>query len=701
MSSSTQSLRERSKAQVPQLDQTLEAERDQVPTVVKEPEMQVDSLLQSFREHHQSLILDAENAFKVSADARDELQCKLQEEKQRVIELNRKLGELTRKLDETKNGDTTVKLASEKCSHGLTKIALGKSKRELEETRRQVVGLERDSKAAEQKNSDIRQQCDKLLTTLDAVNKRKAHVEAELELSKAESADFQQHLRACEQRNIDLEADLKAATERASGFEEVLKTFKSLFKRINDDMNSLDPSSEQRPTVTQSMSSTPALNEQGTAKQRDSISQTDDSLAHPQPQHSERQASNAMSDKESDILCRNILDELMDTTKNWNSNKYFLKAMDSLTLACHNAKVGPMNLSTMKEKLARGSYTSVTSFKADFDLIITDARRLNRPGNPVRIAAEQLSKIFDREFSSQPTPSHEPQQTERLVQGVNCKKRTAGSSALDTSQYEPAQKRRSLAPTEQSTDTVQPAISGARASLTPASTVSGQSKDATPCPEQTNANYVEGQITTSTQSGIDITLSAVAQLISFTKSPSTITGDWKSLVPDDYKIIAHTTPETAEGLIENALHSHKRDMITLRLLPAAGADNPKFECLLQHLIQLEDFAAVSHVGIDNVQAIYLVPSSKITGYPPGLPGLDHDLLPPTKAEDVLFMVIIFDVAEDNQMKIRNAWDQRMKAVQNFGINGLVRMRDALVRDPLHFQAGEVHGDECGALPDQD
>lgn len=446
-------------------------------------------------------------------------------------------------------------------------------------------------------------------------------------------------------------------------------------------MTTLASPSDKQPIVAQSTSPAPTSNDQGSVEQREPGPQTND--APVPPQSPGFQANNTASDNESDMLhCKSTLDEVMDTTKNWDSNQFFLKAMDSLTLASRDAKVGPMNLGTMKEKLAKGAYNSVTSFKAHFDLMITDARTMNPPRNCVRIAAEQLSKIFDQAFSSRSVPGHEPRETARSAQDTNDKKRKAATDTMNTTQDEPAQKRRSLAPTEQSTEPVQRGIPGARASLTPASTASGQSKDATQDPELNNADHVKGQITTGTRLGIDVTLSAVAQLVSYTKSPSTITGDWKSLVPGDYWITAHALPEKVEHHIGDIFHSSSSDMITLRLLPAAGADKPEFNRFLEYLVQRERFATVSHFGVDSVRDVYLIPSSKKAFYPKFLLGLDRDLLPPAKAEDVLFMVIVFIVADDKRIEFRSVWDRRLAAIRNHDNAGLTSLRNVLKQHPI-------------------
>ncbi|KAG8158657.1 hypothetical protein KVR01_011779 [Diaporthe batatas] len=666
MDASPQSPPARAKAQTPQLERILNTERDKLLTVVREHETKIDSLKRSFKESQQALIDNVEDALNKSYQNRDEIERRLQEEQQRVADL-------TKKLDETKNNEVTTMLAFEKRNHGLTKIDLCQSKSQLAESLRRVVDLVGNLNATERDNSGLRRKCNRLSTTIEAINESKALVEGELELSRSESADIQQRLKTAEQRNMRLEADLKVATERYSGAEVELRTFKSLFNRINDDMSSLAPSSAQQPTVTQSKSSTPVPGEQGSAEHRASRLRTDDSVARPQ--HSDHQASSSATRNKLIVRlrCNSILDEVMDTTQNWGSNQYFLNAMDPLTLASRDAKVGPMNLGTMKEKLAEGAYNSFTSFKADFDSMIADAKRLNTPQNAVRIAAEQLSEIFDRAFSSQPV-SHGPPEHAGPAEGASGNKRKAGTDTLASEDVH-AQKRRSLPPPKHAVN---------RATLRdPAH--AAQSKDISNGTKQTDAQPVKRKLWTGARIHMDATLSTVAQLVSVTKTPDTVTGHWKSLVPDEYWVTSHAVKDPISDKMTFLIHCdgiNSLDVIILRLMPTAETDKPEFDRVFNHFLQRERFANVSHAQTPNVVSIYLIPASKADGYPYFFPTLDADLLPPNRTEDVLFMVIIFRVASDRQIEIRDAWDERMKAVSYHHRGGLASMRSILVRNHL-------------------
>jgi hypothetical protein len=669
-----------------ELDRKFESDLDKFRTAFfKDFETHISTLKTSFKESQQSVI-DVQDALKLSDKRNRHNERDLREKKQRVTTLASELSIQKREAN-TKNNEAAVELLS-------TKADLHTAKRALEEAKRQAASLQQDLNAARQRFSVLEKDYATAehkdrehLKELDDVKERKIHLEAELELIRRESEYSQQRLKAAEQQNVDFKADLQATTKRASSAEDKLQAFKSRFQQINDDMAALVSSSGQRPIMTQPVSSqlvSSALApvEEGSVEKRDSGPETNDALTRPQGLDSH--VSNTMSNKESDFLsCQRILAEVMDI-KNWQYNQYFLKVMDSLTLASLDAKVGPMNLGTMKEKLAKWDYASVTSFKEDFDLIIADSRRLNAPKNPIRIAAEELSKIFHQAFPAQPIPSHAYLETARSNQGTNSKKRKAETDTLVSSEDGYAQKRRSCSTTKQDTNHIQAVNPGTGGSVIPATSSSNQPQDNSHAPEEIDARRVKGKITTGTRLGIDEALSVVGQLVSVAKSPNTISGHWKSLVPDKYWLTNHARPEDVRCRYLDLTRGLDKDMIILRLTPAAEADRPGFDRICNYFFEKQRFATVSHTGIDNVENIHLVPASRAAYYPEFFSTLDLDLLPPAQTEDVLFMAIVFCVAEDKQKQVRRAWDHRMEAIQDRDKDGLTSMRKVLVRNPLHF-----------------
>ncbi len=58
----------------------------------------------------------------------------------------------------------------------------------------------------------------------------------------------------------------------------------------------------------------------------------------------------------------------------------------------------PMNLTWTKGKISRGTYTNLTDYMADIELIVANAQKFNRPGEVTYIAASTLRKALVNEL---------------------------------------------------------------------------------------------------------------------------------------------------------------------------------------------------------------------------------------------------------------------------------------------------------------
>ena len=57
----------------------------------------------------------------------------------------------------------------------------------------------------------------------------------------------------------------------------------------------------------------------------------------------------------------------------------------------------PMNLTYIQSRVNNGQYTTLQAFFADVDLMISNAIKYNSaPGNPYRLAAEEMKKLYDK-----------------------------------------------------------------------------------------------------------------------------------------------------------------------------------------------------------------------------------------------------------------------------------------------------------------
>lgn len=544
-------------------------------------------------------------------------------------------------------------------------IKLGQTKRELGESR---------------------SLCEARQKLLDAAKQQNADLQAELELAKSQPADLQKRLDAADQRNTDLQADLKAARQRVSTAEDQVTELKTLLNQVNQIMTTYDRSSEHtqpQPASSSAPFSTP----------EDRVEES-----HHEPQIQDRpyqtpglgfHMKSNMSDIISGLLhCHSILDELMDV-KNEQYNHYFLKAVDTFPLASVDAMLGPMTLDTMKQKLTRGVYTSGALFKADFDTMIEDCRRLNRRRNTVRIAAERLSKIFEQMSSAQPISTQQPPGSVSTTKETWNRKRKAASECRASSEDLHPPKRLLSAPPEQSANHVQHVNPSTRGSLIPALCSSDQPQDSSHSPGKTHACYVKSQVMNATLPDLHANLSTVGKLVSFLSSPSTITEDWKSMIPDKYELTACVGTSKVIDHISALVPGIGNDVIILRLMPAAEADKLEFDRIFKYFNRKDRFGIVSHAGLKNVEDIYLIPASKAVSYPDFCLTLDLHLLPPEKTEDVLFMAVIFSVTGGKLKQARNAWDHRMMAIKNHDDNALASMRHVLIHNPLHIFSGRT------------
>lgn len=680
MSSPTpqQSPLERTKAEMSQLDQKIERDFRKVDMAMAigrnmfdENEARINSLRSTFQEYQKSATAHVENSLKLSDTRIHDLEDSLRVEKRRTVTLN---GELT----------------TQKVNNDLTDIQLKKTKSELEDANRRVEVLETELETATQNFDELENDFGRVAGSkmeledrLSAAEQRETELRAELELGGRQNAEFQERLNAVERQCVDLQADLKTARQQASTAEEELKSFEIHYNQIKAMMTDFSSPSTQKqaePPLVSPLSFTP----------QDSVEE-----GHNEPQRQDHtletsgldsHTSTTTSDKRPEMLhCANVLHELMDS-KNYKYNRFFIKPVDSAIFASLGTKLGPVNLGTMKDKLAKGAYTSSTSFKTDFGLMIADCKRLNPTTKLAHFAAEQLSKAFEQAFSAQPNSSHQSLDIANSTKEASNRKRKAETNTGASSDGGRTQKRRSLAPLDQDTEQGQPAIPGTGGGPTTVLPSLSPSKHNIQAPEQTNAYYVESRITAAPAFEFDAHLSTVAELVSIIRSPSTIHGDWKSMIPDK-QVFAYTAQTPVGDRISDLVRGLSSDVIILRLMPATKAAKPDFDLIFKHFIGKRRFGTVSHVGIKNVEEIYLVPLSREHCYPDFFSTLDFHLLPPSQTEDVLLMAIVFKVHKTKQAQVRTAWDNRMMAIRNHDNDGLVSMRDVLSRNPLHIFSG--------------
>lgn len=686
-----QSPLDRAKAEANELIQKVQDDLDSIRTApVNELEMRINSLRDSFQASQESAIVNVETALKSSDTRIDDLERGLRAEKKRTTNLAIDLANHKYKA-ETKYGQLKVLIidfALQRSNHGLTKSYLHEAKSELEEANRRAADLQNNFRAVQQRNIDL---------------------QAELGLAEQQPANLEERLKEVEQRNAGLETDLRSATQRASTAEDELKAFKFRFKLINDDMNALASSSEQQLTVTKpvpSFTPPPIARPSVTGRSYAQLSTAQPSFALPQHQQGamvgrkggpqrhdtsvraqslDSHASNSTGDKEPDVLhCRCILNGIMDRA-NPLSKCYFFSPVNTDTralLTSQNAKLGPINLSIMKERLARGDYMSSTSFKADFDRMIADCKRLNPPDSGVHTAAEDLAKIFEQMWSTRHTCSHKYADIISQDGEIRSHKRKAsterpGSSEGDLQAKKGRDESRPIDDdvqlTRRDTDEnipVHPAVNRPR-----------QVADQFRSPAGVNVPVWEGHLTTGPGIGVNVALNLRVERVSFAKPASTLS-DWKTLLPRDLRVTAHAKTQSAEEeLFAHNFYEYWNTM-TLSLKPASGNDSSAFGQLSEYLISKDRFATVSHQQRGNVRKIYLIPALPKSDCPENILSLAHKVLPRAQQKNSMFMVILYWVDLEDRTPIRQAWSDIIKAVHSSDMGDLSGISDRLMQHPL-------------------
>ncbi|PAN41482.1 hypothetical protein PAHAL_8G047000 [Panicum hallii] len=132
-------------------------------------------------------------------------------------------------------------------------------------------------------------------------------------------------------------------------------------------------------------------------------------------------------------LCGNILRKLMDHKSGWLFNKpvdpVLFKIPDYFDVIRH-----PMDLGTVKKKLASKQYVSTDEFAADVRLTFSNAMKYNPPGNDVHEIAKELNGIFDSELEAveRKFRGRNPVQEQQTVKVIKIRTATDSKSTVAT-----------------------------------------------------------------------------------------------------------------------------------------------------------------------------------------------------------------------------------------------------------------------------
>lgn len=636
MSSPTQehSALEKAKAEMNAWSQETQTALDSLRTApIAELEKRLNSLESAIKRTHESAVTSIENASQASNAYIDYLNNRLRTEEQHIIDL--------------KNEHEDCEDLKFKYDHVNEQLKLAMFERvvaqtELEAAKRQPADLQKEL-------ADVRQQNHDLQMKSDVAQKRIDELLNDFVLDK--------------QREAFLEAELENAKHRASSMESEFKTFRSGFNQFNEHMDALASSSTEQPTQASPSSALAWKNNQQN-KVRDRSGGPQISSCQVRSDASSPQSANSKRDEEPHLLlCKGTLEEIMNE-KHRLCNQHFLEIMDpssSNTPHAHALVKQPVNLTTMKEKLLNRAYSSADSFRADFDTMIANCRKLVPHNNTVRVAGEKLAKIFEEAWAA-PRMAHLESQDRTTSNSESRGHKRKASTERPVVLKDIATPRRAPDSSRLRKSITQPGSLAASEGLDSASLKPEQAHPASDWLPETGLDSWRGEITTASHLDINNSFHVTAKIASVTKSPSTFQAPWIELIPVKLCVQAMRIPSGVDDQIRQLDFDQSSDLVILRLTPCSEVEKASFDNLCDDLVSKGRYAKVSHGSDGYIRSLHLIPQSESGRFPSCLSGLDHHLLPTTLISNMLFLVIVFRVGLPEQRLVRMAWDNLIQAV---------------------------------------
>lgn len=670
-----QSPLERAKAEMNTLSQDFQKDLDNLrDSPLKQYETRTNSLRDKFQASQELAIKHVENAFNASDQRIHGLENDLRAEKALLQDAHNNLRtekELSEKLREVilvekrtsraKYEELKVEFDTLRGEREEARTRLQKARAELEEAKHGPANLQKDLEAVKQQNA-------RLQKVVDAADQRRMGLVNELA--------------AVREHEADLEAELNTAKERVSTVENGLKASESSFNLFKESLDDLVDSYKQQLTNAQPASGSAPPN-----GQQDSV---EESVDGPQRRSHQAQAQTLDShpetrtSKEADLLlCRTVLEEVMHE-KHRQHNRHFLNCFDPADYPKFGAYLKPTtqpnDLDTMKEKLAKGIYASATSFKADFNLLISRSKYCPL-GHPARVAGERLLAIFEEKWSAPRLSDHGTgDHASQGQQSRGHKRKASTERPMPSEGTETAARAFSVPPlNSHATQPPRPSSSGG---LTTRQAQSQQVSNASSSIRETAEGVWRGHVIVGPHIQVDAKVDAVVKQVSVVKPVNTFHVSFKDLFPNKLEVQGHVTT----GWLEEELHqlnfTPDRDMVTFRVEQALDAGNTDFNRLFDYFIRRERFCTVGHAGGHNVNKVYLIPVPAGSQYPQYISSLDYRELPGDLQEKVLLLVVVFQVKEEVQEQIRAARDAAIKAVRSADVKDRAVVRNHLRHHPL-------------------
>lgn len=679
-----QSPLERAKAEMDTLSQDFQKGLDNLRNApLVEYETRINSLGSTFQASQKLAIKNVESAFNTSGQRIQELENDLRTEKALLQDAQMNLrtakagSQDTRKklraetaladklkkelsvekeIAKTKLDEMKIELVTAKKELEVARSGLQNARGELEQAKQGPAGLQKDLEAIKQRNSDL---CNESV------------------IAETRRQDLLTELAAVRQNEAYLQAELKTARESVSTAEKGLNASQSSFNRFKAGLDALVGSYKEQLTQAQ-----PAFGPTPPSSQQDGLAERTDGLQrrnhHVQAQTLDSHPKNMMSDEADLLLCQNVLTELMDQ-KHYQYNRLFLQPEDLLILQYTDRLTHSKYLNTMKEKLENGFYTSASSFKEDFNLMIAYAKQFSPHTHGY--AGEQLLAIFEEQWSARGVPLHGSQGLASHDQQSRGHKRKASTERPVQSEGTEAIRRAcSLPPLNN--DSSKPSSRSSSSRLTARQTRSQQASETASSSVETAAGGWKGKVIVGSNIQVDAKVDAVIKRVSVVKPVNTFDASCKKLFPDKLEVQGHVTTSLVEEELHRLNFSPDLDMVTFRIEQALDAHNKDFEMLFDYFTRRERYGTASYAGGHNVRKVYLIPVEAGFQYPQYISSLDYKELPSDFKEKVLLMVVVFQIKEKTQEQIRIARDAAIKAVCSPDVKDLTGVRDHLRHHPL-------------------
>lgn len=355
------------------------------------------------------------------------------------------------------------------------------------------------------------------------------------------------------------------------------------------------------------------------------------------------------------------------------------------------ATTQPMGLSAMKEKLAKGGYTSANSFKEDFYFVIANSSKGRPLSNHVPTAGRRLLDIFDKQWSAARLSS--PSARGHTIQDHPSRghKRKASTKRPALSEGTDAAKRAHSLPLLNNHAT-RPSrhYSGERLPIRQDQSQRASSTSASS--EGAAGRLWEGQITTGPNIQVDAKVDVIITRACFVKPVNTFHSSCKELFPDKLEVQGHVAEGWLEDEIQKVECDHDRDMIAFLIRPALETDTTKFTSLVKSFDTHKRAGTVKHAGGYHASEAYLIPVSNEYHFAWSISGQKKDRYSDTDEDDdsskfspiktSLMLVVVFRVTEAAQEQIRLAWDAAIKAVRSPNMNDLAGVGKHLRHHPL-------------------